>query len=69
MNADAIRALAALLSAAPVGQALHIAEMILEITLIVLKDTPDAIRRNNIQELHDGIGAVRDVFAKLTPTP
>ena len=67
MNPEAIKALAALLSAAPTGQILHIVEMVLELTLIVAKDMPEEMRRENWQQIHRDLKFWRDVFDKLTP--
>lgn len=67
MNPEAIKALAALLSAAPTGQILHIVEMVLELTLLVAKDIPEHQRAANWEQINRDLKFWRDLFDKLTP--
>lgn len=67
MNPKVIEALAAVLSAAPTGQILHIVEMVLELSLIVARDMPDDMRRANWEQVNRDLKFWRDLFDKLTP--
>ena len=69
MNPDVIKALAALLSAAPTGQILRIVEMVLELSLLVARDMPEDMRRENWAQINRDLKFWRDLFDKMTPNP
>jgi hypothetical protein len=67
VNAEVLKAFAALLQAAPTGQVLRIVEMALELSLIIARDMPPEMRTANWAEVMKVQQFWRDLFDKLTP--
>ena len=67
MNAEMLKAFAALLQAAPTGQVLRIVEMALEVSLIIARDMPPEMRAANWAEVLKVQQFWRDLFDKMTP--